>query len=237
MLSLLLGVSIFITIAGALFGWPILLIIGIVKCVRRTKNAKKFLVAGCVWGLLAVMTISWGIWTINNVRTYHEAAKFNPAEYDGPVGTLVLPYNRDGQLYFRLDTSTGEEREFGDFQIAEITDGKTTLPAGRLGLSYMSFSLKLPRGGTAMLSILPQQEYSTFLLEPDATHTLTGGPPLTASIEIRSGAKRGRPVELDFALVDTAGNDITLRVGNTPPQFEAISPTGECFWRDKFEYG
>lgn len=232
MLNLLFGLGIATLIYAVFLGWLALLIIGIVKCFRRKKHGKTFIVAGSVWGLLAMLLLIGMFWNIRKAQRYDPPASFDAAEYDGETGTLALPYDGKGKVWFYDDD---------EFKTADITGGKAVLPAKEIRIAHISFGLKTTRNKWLFMSIDSFADGNrVFTIAPDAVLTLPGGPPLTASIKVAPwSAERAteHSIELDLILTDSAGNELTVQTHGKPFRFEAISPYGNCFWRGKFKNG
>jgi hypothetical protein len=229
----LLGLAVWGVLALLLLGWLAPLIIGL-RRRRRGTGGKVLTGVGAVWCLLALGLVGMGVRTYYAFRHDDQQAAFDADAYEGALGTLAFPYEGAGSLSFRCESPDGASHGGN----AAVTNGIVRVPAGKITLHRLSVALTNSggaAGGTLTCSFASKNE--SFKLETNGQHRVAGGFPLTASIKAES---QGEKLSLNFSMADTAGNKVAwyaAGAGRTPPSFEAVEPSGKCFWRDKFEYG
>jgi hypothetical protein len=228
------GLVVWGVVALILLGWLVPLIVG-VRRRRHSAGGKVLIGVGAAWFLLAAGLVGMAVKVYREFnRSYNrEVAHFDASAYNGPVGTLSFAYGLNGELEFGHEGPDGVKT----WTVA-LSNDAAVVPAGRLSVRDLSFSPTDSSGKTVgFLRCRLASKNETFTLETNGQYRVAGGLPLTASVD---AAKRGEELSLSFKLVDTAGNRFTWYAtgeGRKPPTFEAVGPSGNCFWRDKFEYG
>ena len=217
-----------------LLGWLVPLVKGVRR--RHRGNGGRVLIGvGTAWGVLTLAGLGWGAYMIHSLSSRYEMKAFDVATHQGATGTVAFAYGENGEVKFIL--SEGRKNQYWK---TAVTNGVAVLPTGEINVGDVSFSLTNATGDVlGELSCSPAHGVSQFKLEPGGRHEITGGFPLTASVQAESRGD-GR-FSLDFSLLDTAGNQISWSGAGSgrrdAPSFEAVSPDGTCFWRDRFEYG
>jgi hypothetical protein len=222
-------------IIGAIIGlgWIALLIIGIVLIKKKKKTAGIVLtvVAG-VWGLIALLMIGGGIYGYRRASKMYAIEDFNPAEYKGEMGSIVVPHKGKSSL------AVSDKKKGGRIQLS-TKDGVFSIPTGAYTLSSYDIiandknNIKWEASGS--LYSIKSRKIS---IEPDSRKEIQIGPPFIAKIEAK---KKGQnEATFDFKLIGSGGGKYTIGrygKGKKAPRFQVIDKSGNILWQDKFEYG
>ncbi|MDD5706691.1 MAG: hypothetical protein PHR35_12275 [Kiritimatiellae bacterium] len=223
-------------LALMLLGWLLPLAFGIVRR-RRGRGGVVLLWIGSVWGALSVATLAFVVISIMRISRVGrmETETFAADRYDGPTGNISIPYDGDVSLLVQMSQKDGNPRQL----MLRATNQMLLAPAGEMSVVWMQVAMPDTNGHprwTAWITL--EAPYDRINLPPDGHIALTGGPPLTAAI----AAKRQSDgkLSLDLKILDSAGHRVTIydtANARTRTTFEAVSPTGEIFWRGLFEHG
>jgi hypothetical protein len=236
--SLKVSGSYFIIIAivgiAALLGLMLALvsvIIGIIALVmiRKSKGmlrGKGWAISGLIMGLLPLLLLGalivYGMFMVSSQAKYSAAKAFNPTEYKGETGTIILPYKGESALTLR-----GEKESIR----LSATDGTLKAPTGDYHVSSYEASGKDERNVKWTASTY---SYKTKIsVRGGSSEELAIGPPFIASIDVKTGS--GDQITLNFNLKDKEGNSYSI--SNSEPSFQVISQSGDVLWQGKFQFG
>jgi len=235
------GVISLIVAACVVFGWIVPLVVGIVRLRRRSRSDTAGLVltiVASIWGVggLVLGVCVGAFWLLFAlVGAFNEVEQFDPSQYEGPMGVIVVPYEDRASLQVM---SMGE-----DDTILELSsdNGRFQAPVGEYWL-WMFTAKKTDEDGsewhaTSFLAMADDDELS---VQADGETTLEFGPPFTASILVSEDEEEDE-VGLFLQFVDSRGNEYSIARADweeaTPPRFEVRSSSGELALKGQFEYG
>ena len=236
-----------LVLACLALGWLVPLVIGIARLRRKSAGGGglALTIVGGVWGAAAVVLGGCGglmAFVLAVGGGWVAAEPFDPSQYDGPMGSIAVPY--EGAAALEVWSSPSGKR-LG----LSTTDGRFQVPVGE----YTPYSFTAKRtdadgmpwsAHTFLTTARPTPGRPTpgrpaqVSVQADRAVPLELGPPLTASIVVRR--QRANRVNLDLKIVDSQGRRYTItRAGrqHMPPGFEVLSPSGEVVWQGCFEYG
>jgi hypothetical protein len=231
--------SFFVGIVGVVFvlafalGWIPLLLFGGVRWQRKKAGGPWITAAGGAWGLLAVAWVILTIVSVSKMSRHFERyapQEFNPETYTGEVATVELPYTGNGNLYLYPADSVSRH-----WMIVIQATNRVVIPAGDYERAWLSVGLSLSEEVTLLGSHLSCDFDTPFSVEQDGEFVFSGGFPLVASVEAEK--RIGDQISLDFKMVDSAGNAVTVSNQDRKIGFEALTSDGVPFWADDFEWG
>ena len=233
----MLTVIAFFVLACLVLGWIVPLVIGIVRLRRRSTGDTAGMVltiVGSVWGVVGLMLGVCGGMFWLTLTSFNQVKQFDPSQYDGPMGTIVVPYEGEASLQVTSMTDDGTVMELS------AGDGRFQAPVGEYCL-WIFTAMKTDEDGS-------EWEATTFLgldapdqitVQADNETSLELGPPFTASIAVTAEVQNEAELELQFA--DNQGNQYSLSRLDweeaAPPRFEVRSSSGELVLKGQFEYG
>jgi len=232
-----LTVIAFFVLACLVLGWIVPLVIGIVRLRRRSASDTVGIVltiVGSVWGVVGLMLGVCGGMFWLTLTSFNQVEQFDPSQYDGPMGTIVVPYEGDGLLQV---TSMTE----GKTLALSTGDGRFQAPVGEYTL--WAFTAKKTGEDDSpwweATTLLVQDESPQVSVRADSETSLELGPPFTASIAVTDEAQD--VVELQLEVIDSQSNQYTIgKIAleeAPPPRFEVRSSSGELVLKGQFEYG
>jgi len=200
--------------------WMPLLIWGIVRRRHKKKGRAWMTAVGGVWCLLAVSVIGYRV--VEDAR--FGARVFNPRTYTGAVATVEFPYAREGNI--RL-TMFPIQPPPAVWFVNAVDTNRMVIPAGIY--DHVELSVRLEGGKLEFRFDTP------FTVAQDEVFTFSGWLPFVASVDVEKISQDW--LNLDFSLIDSAGNRVRYRGEGKKIGFEALSPDGKQFWRGDFEWG
>ncbi|MFH1228527.1 MAG: hypothetical protein V1701_11585 [Planctomycetota bacterium] len=217
----LLGLLLFLL--GAVLG-----IISLIK-IRKSKGllkGKGWAISGLIIGLIPLLMfgalIIYAIFLNSSSGRYYQAKPFNPAEYKGEIGTIILPYKGESSLTLG-----------GGKEIIKLTttDGAFKAPVGDYDAGiYEAIGNDEKNIKWIAYTYLFKTKVS---VKNGSTEQLDIGPPFTASIDVKNGSDS--QVSMTFHLMDKKGNSYSIY--NSEPAFQVISQSGAVIWSGKFQSG
>ena len=220
-----------------LTGWVPLLIWGAIRWRRKNGHGKWMTLAGGVWALCVVSISVYAFMSLRNTflnRGDYTIQPFLPEAHTGEVATVEFPYDYKGAGTLMLYPASGTPYAW---TVPVQETNRVLVPSGE----YRQVILDTYFGegdDRVELTCDLHRDYTTFTLPQDEATVYRGGFPLTASIKATS--RSGNKISLDFALLDSGGNKITLsaqKSGRPKISFEALTFWGKHLWTGDFEYG
>ena len=152
----------------------------------------------------------------------YSAKPFNPSQYNGATGSIVLPYKGESAL-----TLIGK----GESIRLSTTDGTLKAPTGDYQVRLYEASGQDEKNVKWTASThLPKTKIS---VKSGSSEELEIGPPFIASVDVKN--KTNNYVSMTFNLKDNAGNSFTIY--NSEPSFQVLSQSGNILWQGKFQFG
>lgn len=224
-----------LVLAGLIgLGWLVPLVLGIVR-LRRRSGGVVLTVLGGTWALGVGLVGALGWLTYRTFLEFGPGAasplkveQFEPAKYQGETGTIVLgykgessleAYQRDGTKALRLSTN----------------DGIVKAPVGNYHVMGYQALAKEQSGAEWVARCSPGARVS---VKAGSSTELKLGPPLTASITVKTRGKDQVSMDLKLAGVDGGQYTISKKGGrDEPPSFVALNKAGQVVWKGRFSYG
>lgn len=228
MFSLLICIFALAGILACAFAWIPLMLWGTVRWWRKKAHGKWMVALGGAWGLLAAFVIGSLVMKGYDRYARYATHQFNPGTYTGEIATLEIPYTGSGILYL-YPADEDSRKWMVDIQATN----RVVIPAGDYANAWLSVSVATE--GRSRNSYLSCHFDMPFSVAPDGEFVFSGGFPLVASVEAKK--RSGNRISLDFKLVDSAGNKVRADNQDKKIGFEALTPGGERFWADDFEWG
>ena len=230
-----------LVVACLVLGWIPPLVVGIVRLRRRSASDTVGVVltaVGSVWGVGGLMLGLCGgmFWILFNfVGAFDQVEQFDPSQYEGPMGTIVVSY--EGQASLQV-LSTAE-----DEKILELSadDGRFQAPVGDYRL-WMFTAIRTGEGDSMwyVSAFLESGDSDNVSVQADSETPIDLGPPFAASIAVTEDKVAGK-VNLELQYADSDGHQYTMSRFDwdeaTSPGFEVRSSTGELVLKGQFEYG
>ena len=232
-----MGSTLFV-LACLTLGWIVPLVIGAVR-LRRSRSDPVGLAmttvgrVWCVGGL--VLGVCGGTLSLmfSFVEPIDQIEQFDPTQYEGPMGALVVPYEGEATLTVAV-SDDGEMLELS------ADDGRFLAPVGEYA-AWTFAATKTDEDGSdwQATAFLISDEPLPVSVRADSETALEIGPPFTASIVVNTKARD--LLELDLEITDSQGHQYSiysLGLQNDPPHcFEARTSSGELVLTGEFEYG
>ncbi len=220
------------TVGIIALGWIVLLVIGIIRIKRRRRAGVVLTVIGGIWGLLALSLLGFGTYTYQRAMRVSRVEDFDPEQYEGEMGSIVLPYKGESSLEVQDKES---QKRMG----LSTTNGTVLAPAGAYDLYSYEVIDEDGNGAkwtaSGSLSSVESREIS---IEAGSTQDLEIGPAFTAKVTVK---KKGQDeAVLDFKLIGRGGGNYTITgmdKGRKAPGFQVVDKSGDILWQGKFEYG
>ena len=218
-----IGIVFLLIAACFALGWIVPLVVGLIR-IRRKQWGWILVVVGGLWGVLAIAS-AVGIASLFRGRI----EEFDPAQYDGPMTTIMWPGELSGELTLIDPKSNKMVR-------TSATSGKAQMRTGNFSL--LTYTMRTRDDDNVEWATTGSLGMAAVSLEANSTRELTAGPPFTASVAVQKGAA-GREV-LSLNLKDSGGNQCSFTKSGhrpAPPRFEIRDEAGKVAFSGKFEYG
>ncbi|MBI5777934.1 MAG: hypothetical protein HZA49_00565 [Planctomycetes bacterium] len=207
------------------------IIMGIISLImiRKSKGmlrGKGWAISGLLMGLIPLLLIGgliiYGFVMAASASRSYSAKPFDPSQYKGATGSIVLPYKGESVLTL-----------YGKGESIRLTtaDGTIKTPVGDYTVSSYEASGQDEKNTKWTASSYPRS--SRVVVKDGTPAHLAIGPPFMASVDVKSGP--GNQVSMTFNLKDNAGNSFTIY--NSEPSFQVISQSGDTLWQGKFQFG
>ena len=174
------------------------------------------------YGIASDTLIIYGIYMASSQVKSSAVKPFDPTEYKGATGTIILPYKGESALTLR-----GEKENIR----LTTADGTFKAPTGDYAVNSYEASSKDEKNVKWTASTYL---YKTKIsVKGGSSEELEIGPPFTASIDVKN--RSDSQVSMTFNLKDKEGNSYSIY--NSEPSFQVISQSGDAFWSGKFKFG
>jgi len=219
---------------GVLLGLMLALvsvIMGIIALVMVRKSrgmlrGKGWAISGLIMGLLPLLLLGgliiYGFVMAASASRSYSAKPFDPSQYKGETGSIILPYKGESAL-----TLIGK----GESIRLSTTDGTLKAPTGNYHVSSYEASGKDEKNIKWTASTYLHK--TRLSVTNGSAEQLDIGPPFTASVDVKN--KTNNYVSMTFNLKDNAGNLFTIY--NSEPSFQVLSQSGNILWQGKFQFG
>jgi hypothetical protein len=204
------------------------IVLGIIALVTmKGKKGKGLAIAGIVMGGIAApficISVPVIIVALAIYKTY-QVDKFDPSQYQGETGSIILPYKGESTLILR-DAKSNKSKQFS------TTDGVMKVPVGTFNLWQYSAIAKDGNNSEWRASCyLIQKQIS---VQSGSSEQFEVGPPFIASIDVKK--KSGNQIEFAFKLIDRNNNNFTI--DKDEPAFQVTSKSCDILWQGKFRRG
>jgi len=203
--------------ASITLGWIVPLVIGIIFIKRKSRAGVVLTVIGGVWGLVGLSVLGFGIYSSQRAMRVSRVEDFDPEQYEGEMGSIVLPYKGESSLEVQNKESQKRMR-------FSTTNGMVLAPTGRYDLCSYEVIDEDENGAkwtaSGSLYSLKSREIS---VEADSTQDLEIGPPFVAKVTVK---KKGQDeAVLDFKLTGRGGGNYTITrmdKGRKAPGFQVV---------------
>ena len=216
-----------------LLGWLLPLVVGIVRTVRGQRSTG-LIVFGGAWGLFGAAGLGLLFVGALAFRTANRPTRtevFDPATYEGPTGTIVVPFTARTQLSVIGQQSAVRQQ-------LTATGGSLIAPAGSLTVRSVDLTAADDSGAQWSASCFFRRQQQLNLAEGE-TQELKIGPPFTAKVIAKKTSDD--MCTFDLKVTGTGGNGFTIRqlgsAANKAPAFEVLNKDGEVVWQGDFKYG
>lgn len=230
-----LGIVVVVLAAFLLLGWLLPLVLGIVRIRRKGAGGVVLTVIGGVWGLVVLGVVGLAVYEVHEYSRVSDSGKvvdFDPAQYQGQTGSIVLSHKGESTLEIGGRDGGGRMR-------LSTSNGVLSAPVGTYNLFSYEAVGKDESGATWVASgSLSSRGREPISVKANSTQTLELGPPFKASVTVKSTGRGS--ATLDMSLKGCDGNQYTIsKKGGRgePPSFQVLSKTGEVLWQGRFEYG
>ena len=230
-MEILVGLAVLVFVFCLAIGWVVPLVVGIIWLRRKAGGGVAMTVIGGVWGVLALSGIGIGVSAYRQVGQYTKVEDFDPLQYQGPKGNIVVPHKGESSLEV---TGDGGKR-----MRLPTKDGVFVVPAGTYSpTSYKAVDKDSSGQEWEASSYLSLPKPGKISVKDGSRQDLDVGPPFVASVSV--SAKGQEQATLDLKLTGRDGNQYTIsRKGRLreAPGFEVRDKSGEVVWQGKFAYG
>jgi len=227
---------VFITVVGIAMLVGLLLalvsfILGIIALMKIGRSdgmlkGKAWALSGLLMGLVPLLLIggliSYGFVMAASASRAYAAKSFEPAQYKGETGSIVLPYKGESAM-----TLYGK----GESIRLRTADGTFKAPAG--GYTVSSYEVSSQDENNVKWTASTSPRSTSIVVKNGASAQLEIGPPFTASIDVKN--RGDNQVSMTFNLKDKLGNSYTI--ANSAPSFQVMSQSGDILWQGKFQFG
>lgn len=192
------------------------------KPKRGGSTALKWLAGACC---LAFLGATW----LAEEGQCGQIEKFDPAQYQGAMGRIVLPLK--GQAFLLVMDAQGS-------RILHLTskDGSFQAPVGQFKLLRYYATTTDASQEKWIVTGTPAQDKSQLNVTADASVDLEVGPPFTASVTV---TKEQDQANLSLTLLGRGGDKCVIQKMGPPepPSFQVVAQGGQVVWSAAFKFG
>lgn len=231
----ILWLILILVMAFLLLCWIPLLVFGLVRWRRGHRSLGICCtVVGAAWGmsiLIMLIPIGVGVLIARNTMKTFTPVEFDPANYAGPIGTLILDW--EGQAELVVATQDGSQR-----YSLKSNHGQVSAPVGNFTLCSLKLTSATPAGHPWQAHLSPASRQSPVLLVIPAAGEIpfTVGFPFQA--KVTAGKSTGGRQAYSLQVSDATGRQVTIHPPESKaPQLNLIDATGTILLKQNFEYG
>lgn len=229
------GIVIIILLGLFVLLWIPVLAVGIVLWRKgRLLPGIILTVLGGGWGLCALAGVGLataGYLVARQQLKSFAPVTFDPATYQGPVGTLVLDWTGPVNLIATAREGEGRYALNGE-------GGKVVMPTGEFTLDHLSLAQPPPAGGgiSWMASLSPQyQKPVAISVLVNGEVPLAVGPPFRAKVEVRR--QDNGKYACNLLISNAAGMRVSIHPPGGKPELRILDAKGEVLLKQNFEFG